>query len=76
MVALILGVIAALVGIFFFTGTCFGIRWGIPFLTVLKGFIPPALILGGIIAVVAGISSIKDKMAEKKSAKEEKEEKE
>lgn len=70
MVALILGVIAALIGIFFFTGTLFGITWGVPFLTVLKGFIPPLLIIGGIIAIVAGISSIKDKMAEKKTAKE------
>ncbi len=74
MVALILGVIAALVGIFFFTGTLFGITWGAPFLTVLKGFIPPVLVLGGIIAIVAGISSIKDKMAEKKTVKEKKEE--
>ncbi len=73
MVALILGVIAALVGIFFFTGILFGITWGVPFLTVLKGFIPPVLILGGIIAIVAGVSSIKDKMAEKKTAKEKKE---
>ncbi|MBA7712514.1 hypothetical protein ES703_121491 [subsurface metagenome] len=73
MVALILGIIAALMGIFFFTGTLFGIAWGAPFLTVLKGFIPPALILGGIIAIGVGISGVKGKMAEKKVAKEKKE---
>ncbi len=72
MVALILGIIAALVGIFLFAG---GPTWGPEFLVVLKGFIPPALILGGIVAIVAGVSSIKDKIAEKKAAKEKKEEK-
>jgi hypothetical protein len=72
MIALILGLIAAAVGIFLFAG---GPTWGPEFLTVLKGCIPPALIVGGIVAVVAGISSIKDKIAEKKAAKETKEEK-
>jgi len=33
--------------------------WG-PFITLVKGFIPPVLFFGGIIALIAGISSIKD----------------
>jgi len=33
--------------------------WG-PFITLVKGCIPPVLFFGGLIALIAGLSSIKD----------------
>jgi len=33
--------------------------WG-PFIILVKGFIPPVLFFGGLIALIAGVSSIKD----------------
>ncbi len=42
--------------------------WG-DFLTVLRGSIPAMFILGGAIAVIAGISEIKDETASKKEEK-------
>ncbi|MCM8791061.1 MAG: hypothetical protein NC938_05100 [Candidatus Omnitrophica bacterium] len=46
------------------------INWWGSFITLLKGSIPAMLIFGGVIAVIAGISEIKDEMAAAK--KEEK----
>ena len=43
--------------------------WG-DFLMVLRGSVPAMLIFGGVIAVIAGLSEIKDELASKK--KEEK----
>ena len=40
--------------------------WWSDFLTVLKGSIPVMLIFGGVIAVIAGISELKDQVASKK----------
>jgi hypothetical protein len=37
--------------------------WWHSFLTVLKGSIPPILIICGLAAIAVGISSIRDKMA-------------
>ena len=34
--------------------------WWVQFITVVKGFIPPILFFGGLIAFIAGISSLKD----------------
>ena len=34
--------------------------WWIPFLWLVKACIPPVLFFGGLIALIAGISSIKD----------------
>lgn len=45
------------------------IAWWCDFLLVLRGSIPAMLIFGGIIAVIAGISEVKDELA---SGKEEK----
>ena len=70
MIALILGLIATLLGILFLGGIFF--NWWIDFLDVLANCFPPALILGGIIAIVAGISNIKKKITEKKAVKEKK----
>jgi len=47
------------------------IRWHIALLTVLKGMIPALLILGGAIAVIAGISEIKDETTSKTEEKKE-----
>jgi TRAP-type C4-dicarboxylate transport system permease small subunit len=51
-------------------------KWWMPFKIVVKGLIPPALIFGGLIALIAGISSIRDaartKKLEEEAQKEEK----
>ncbi len=51
----------------------FGIRglitWRGDFLMVLKGSLPAALILGGAIAVIAGISEIRDELSSKREEK-------
>jgi uncharacterized membrane protein len=46
--------------------------WG-PFRIVVYGFIPPILFFGGLIALIAGISSIKDAARTKKLEEETKE---
>ena len=69
MLSIIGGLIAGIVGILLWIGTI--ASWFSDFAVILRGCIPPALILGGIIAVIAGFSSIKDKIAEKKASKEE-----
>ncbi len=62
MLSVIFGLIGVVVGIIWL------ISWGgvQPFLVVLQGSVPPFLILVGLVAVAAGISSIKDNMAAKK----------
>jgi hypothetical protein len=42
------------------------ISWRADLLTVLKGSVPVILILGGAIAVVAGLNEIKDESSAKK----------
>lgn len=42
------------------------IRWWPSFITVLKGCVPAIFILAGAIAVVAGLSEIKDEFSPKK----------
>jgi small neutral amino acid transporter SnatA (MarC family) len=51
------------------------IRWWSAFLVVLKGSVPAMLIFGGVIAVIAGISEIKDELAAKKEEEKEEEKK-
>jgi hypothetical protein len=46
------------------------IRWWIPFFNLVKGAIPPVLFFGGLIALIAGISSIKDAARTKKLEEE------
>jgi hypothetical protein len=41
--------------------------WWCDFLTVLKGTVPAMLVFGGVIAVIAGLSELKDEAASKKS---------
>lgn len=45
------------------------IRWKYAFGLVLKGSIPVMLLLGGVIAVIAGVSELKDEAAAKKEEK-------
>lgn len=61
MLSIIGGLIAGIVGVWLIA-----LRWWWEFVDVLKGTVPALLIFGGFIAIVAGISSIKDKMAAKK----------
>jgi len=42
------------------------ISWWPDFITALKGFIPAMLILAGAIAIIAGLSEIKDEFSPKK----------
>jgi small neutral amino acid transporter SnatA (MarC family) len=49
--------------------------WIGDFLVVLKGSVPIFLIFGGAIAVIAGVSEIKDELAAKKEEKKEEEKK-
>jgi len=56
------GLVAAAIGlIWFFGGKLWFELW-----VVLKGVLPVALVGGGLIAIIAGVSSIKDKIAAKK----------
>lgn len=51
------------------------VSWWDSFVMILKGSVPPILILGGLAAFFAGISEIKDGMQAKKEVVETKEEK-
>jgi small neutral amino acid transporter SnatA (MarC family) len=56
------GIVAVAIGlIWFFAGKLWFELWA-----VLKGVLPAILVGGGLIAIIAGISSIKDKIAAKK----------
>ncbi|MCX5666868.1 MAG: hypothetical protein NTY34_00925 [Candidatus Omnitrophica bacterium] len=60
---IVIGIIAVLLGL---KGLC---GWWGDFVTVLKGCLPAILILGGAIAVIAGISEIKDEISSKRNSK-------
>ncbi len=66
--ALIAGVITLLIGIAGIT------RWGVAVINFLKGSVPLMLVFGGLLAVIAGITSIKDAAEAKKLEKEAEEE--
>jgi len=51
------------------------ISWWYSFVILLKGSVPPILILGGLAALFAGISEVKDSMQAKKEEAKPKEEK-
>ena len=65
--ALIGGIIAALLGVWGLVG------WWDMFLKGLKAAVPVMLLVGGIIAIAAGISDIKDRLEEKKEKGKEEE---
>jgi hypothetical protein len=58
--SIIIGAVVALLGVWGILG------WWCDFLTVVKGSIPAMLIFGGTIAVIAGLSELKDEAASKK----------
>ncbi len=55
-----IGAIAAFIGLVLL------IAWWYEFLFVLRGVIPAILILGGVVALFAGISELKDTLKSKK----------
>jgi len=57
---IIVGVVVVVLGL---QGLCL---WRGDFLTVLKGSLPAIFIFGGAIAVIAGISEIKDELSSKR----------
>lgn len=62
-ISIIIGAIVALLGLWGLAG------WWCDFLTVLKGTMPAMLIFGGVIAVIAGLSELKDAEVAKKAQK-------
>ena len=60
-ISVIIGAIVALLGILGL------VRWWGIFVLILKGSVPIMLILGGAIAVVAGLSEIRDEKFSKKT---------
>ena len=61
--SVIIGAVVALLGLWGLIGW-----WG-DFMLVLRGSVPAMLIFGGIIAVIAGVSELKDELASKKEEK-------
>ena len=49
-----------------FVGLILLISWWYEFLFILRGVVPAILILGGTIALIAGISEFKDTLSSKK----------
>ena len=66
--ALIGGIIAVILGLMGL------VRWHLLFFKALAAAVPFLLLVGGVIAIAAGISDMKDKLEEKKEKKEEKKE--
>jgi len=66
MLSVIFGLASIVIGVLWVA------MWGAwdEFLMVLQGAVPPFMILVGLVAVAAGISSIKDNMAAKKEEEE------
>lgn len=67
--AIVIGIIAMAAGIFLVIFV-----WWREFYELIFGCIPPLLFFGGLIAVIAGISSIKDAIRTKKLEEEAKKE--
>ncbi|MFC2061433.1 hypothetical protein ACFLUV_02875 [Elusimicrobiota bacterium] len=62
MLSVLFGLVIIVVGVLWIA------VWGAwdEFLLVIQGFIPPFMILVGLVAVAAGVSSVKDNIAAKK----------
>ena len=65
---LFLGIVALLAGVWMWTQAWMGHQMFVLFLKALLAVIPVMLVLGGVVAVIAGISSIKEKSVEKKES--------
>jgi len=59
--AIFLGIVAMIAGLYLVI-----FIWWRQFYDLVFGFIPPILFFGGLIAIIAGISSIKDSIRQKK----------
>ena len=59
----VIGVVIAVLGLIGL------LAWRDEFVTIIKGMVPAMLIFGGAIAVIAGLSEIKDEAAAVKEAK-------
>lgn len=59
--SIVVGAIVALLGLWGIIG------WRCDLLTVVKGSLPVMLVFGGAIAVIAGLSELKDEAASKKA---------
>ena len=66
--ALISGIITVLIGIIGI------VRWSDLLVKFLKGSVPLMLVFGGLLAIIAGLTSIKDSIEAKKLEEESKEE--
>jgi len=67
--AILLGLVAMVVGVYLVVFV-----WWREFYELVFGFVPPVLFFGGLIAFIAGISSIKDAIRTKKLEEETSEE--
>ena len=61
--SIVVGILVAAAGVILV------IRWSYELLFVLRGTIPAILIFGGVIALIAGISELKDTLKSKKEEK-------
>lgn len=68
MVALIIGVVVVILGLLGI------ITWFPDFVMILRGSVPAMFICGGLLAIIAGITSIKDSIEAKKIEEESKKE--
>jgi hypothetical protein len=59
----VIGAVVALLGL---AGL---LAWRYELVTIIKGTVPAMMIFGGVIAVIAGLSEIKDEAASSKEAK-------
>lgn len=58
--SIVIGTVVAVIGFILL------IAWWYEFLFILRGIIPAILIFGGVIALIAGISELKDTLKSKK----------
>lgn len=66
MLTLILGIVGLVVGLWMWTLSIMGHQLFVLFVKGLLAVIPVLLVLGGIVAIIAGISSLREKAADKK----------
>jgi hypothetical protein len=69
MLAVIIGLVFMLLGLW---GV---IAWWGAFIVVLKGLVPAMIVCGGFLAVIAGVTSIRDSMESRAAVKESEEKK-
>lgn len=61
---------AVVIGILFIVLGAYGLlSWFHDFVTVLRGFIPFSILVGGLVAVVSGISSLRPKRSDESAKK-------